>query len=136
MAYKPLARPAEEREVSGVHTATTRPPPPPTHEEHYDVDLTDLDEVPDQPVDPANALILADGEKRARVALEMANMKESFSKSEIDALIDEAERRGMAFTKSRSHVVVFDGRNFTLERNTVMTRTIFRLDSLMRRLAK
>jgi hypothetical protein len=127
MGHAPI-KPAED---SGVRLATTKPPPAP--EPHYDVDLTELE--PSIVHADAKKLIV-DAEKRARMALEMSQLKESFSKSEVDAVIDEAERLGMSITRSRSHVVVFDGENFTLARNNPLTRGFFKLDSFIRRLAE
>jgi hypothetical protein len=122
-----------------VRLATTKPPPPPPPEEPcYEVDLSEIDAVAGLPLEQR---LLGDGEKstwdsRAMLALEMSRLKESFSKSEVDAVIAEAERLGMSFTRSRSHVVVFDGQNFTLARNTPITRAFFKLDSFLRRMAE
>jgi hypothetical protein len=134
-----MSHPIKAPEESGVRLAMVKPPSPTTSpEEHYDVDLSELDAIATRPLEKR---LLAAGEKstwdaRAMLALEMAKLRESFSKSEVDAVIAEAERLGMSFTKSRSHVVVFDGQNFTLARNTPVTRAFFKLDSFIRRLAE
>jgi len=132
----PAAIPKETSE-SGVRLATTKPPPPPPEEPSYEVDLSELDAFAAKPLQQR---LLADGEKstwdsRAMLALELSKLG-AFSKADADAVIAEAERLGMSFTKSRSHVVVFDGQNFTLARNTPITRAFFKLDSFLRRLAE
>lgn len=125
-----------EDSVSGVRLATTKPPPPPI-EEHYEVDLSELDALVGQPLEKR---LLTERERstwesRAMLALELSKLG-AFSKADADAVIAEAERLGMSFTKDRSHVVVFDGQNFTLARNTSVTRAFFKLDSFLRRLAE
>lgn len=132
--------PPRETSVSGVRLTPveTRSPPPPSEEPGYEVDLSEVNAAAARPIEKR---LLADGEKstwdsRAMLALEMSNLKEAFSKSEVDAVIAEAERLGMSYTKSKSHVVVFDGYNFTLARNTLVTRSFFKLDSFLRRMAE
>lgn len=122
--------------MSGVRLATTESPPPPPEEPCYEVDLSALDALTARPPEKRS---LTDGERstwssRAMLALELSRLG-AFSKMDVDAVTAEAERLGMSFTKDRSHVVVFDGHNFTLARNTPVTRAFFKLDSFLRRLA-
>jgi hypothetical protein len=131
-AVSTITAPKETSE-SGVRITTAESPPP----EYYDVNISELDVVADRPLEER---LLADGEKstwdsRAMLALELSKLG-AFSKADADAVIAEAERLGMSFTKDRSHVVVFDGQNFTLARNTVVTRAFFKLDSFLRRMAE
>jgi len=134
-----LARAAAPKEPSesGVRLTPTQPTPPPPEEPCYEVDLSELEAFARQPLAKR---LLADGEKstwdsRAMLALELSRLG-AFSKADVDAVTAEAERLGMSFTRDRSHVVVFDGQNFTLARNTPVTRAFFKLDSFLRRLAK
>lgn len=146
----PVPVPSEVSD-SGVRLATTKRPPPPPPEECYEVDLSALreadrrdlsalEELANQPSEippPADkpAAEKSTWDSRARLALELSKLG-AFSKMDADAVVAEAERLGMAFTKNRSHVVVFDGDNFTLARNTAITRAFFKLDSFLRRMAE
>ena len=69
---------------------------------------------------------------RAKLAMDLSKIG-GFSKVDVDDIVAAAERDGMAFTKDRSHIVVFDGHNFTLAKNTLFNRALFGLDSLMRK---
>jgi hypothetical protein len=111
----------------------------------YEVDLSGLFEVEEAtrvipgprrsepPVSRAPVKEKSAWDSRAMLALELSKLG-AFSKADADTVIAQAERLGIAFTKSRSHVVVFDGQNFTLAPNTVTTRAFFKLDSFLRRL--
>ena len=102
------------------------PPPEPC-----DVDLSALDEGAVRR--PGERVEKSTWDSRAMLALELSKLG-AFSKADADAVVAEAERTGMALTKDRSHVVVFDGQNFSLTRNTLATRAFFRLDSFLRRM--
>jgi len=119
---------------SGVSlTATTRPPPPP---EEYDVDLSALDTEwranSPETVRPIRGQEKSAWDARAKLAMDLSKIG-GFSKVDVDDIVAAAERDGMAFTKDRSHIVVFDGHNFTLAKNTLFNRALFGLDSLMRK---
>lgn len=132
----PTTTVSRETSESGVRLATTRPPPPMLTEVHYDVDLSELDVVAARPMEGRP---IADAEKstwesRAMLALELSKLG-AFSKADADAVVAEAEKIGLAFTKDQSHAVAFDGRDFTLSRVSPVARALLKLDSFLRRIA-
>ena len=124
----PFPAPTPVPERSGVRFLTPVPDPFPPGAPEYEVDLRELDAAPPTPEKST-------WESRAMLALGLSKLG-AFSKADADAVVAEAERVGLAFTRDQSHAVAFDGRDFTLTRVSPVARALLKLDSFLRRVAE